>query len=97
MAKSQTGGGEPARTVTDAVEPAWQAGDIVLDSVGGIYQRAGAEDIADGWAWCEGAEAALNKFGGAYVPEGSVDEHKPVRPLTLLVRNGRPVQTIVNS
>ena len=97
MAESLTGGGEIERAAADPLELAWQSGDIVLDRVGGIYQRASAEDIADGWAWCEGAESALDKFGGTYVPEGSVDEHLPARPLTLLVRDGRPVQTIVNS
>ncbi|MEN4464155.1 hypothetical protein VXE65_19130 [Mycolicibacterium conceptionense] len=91
MAEPLTGAGETQQGATGESEPAWQAGDIVLDSAGGIYQRASAEDIADGWAWCEGAEAALDKFGRTYVPEGSVDEHKPVRPLTLVVRDGRPV------
>lgn len=36
-------------------------------------------------------------FGGAHVPEGGLDELEPIRPLTLLVREGRAVSGQVPS
>lgn len=82
---------------THAVEPPWRPGDIIIDNKGEIFQRAGERDVADGWCWRQGAECALRSDGRTAVPEGTVAEHYPTRPLILLTRDGRPVHTIINS
>ena len=88
---------EIERSAMHSVEPAWRPGDIVIDRNGDIFQRAGGDDAARGWPWHDGAEQALYRDGRTYIPDGAVDEHAPERPLTLLVRDGQPVTTIVNS
>ncbi|MEU7802558.1 hypothetical protein AB0B10_25190 [Micromonospora arborensis] len=79
--------------VTGDVLPAdehWQTGDIVLDANRALYCRAHDEDIAQGWPWAYAHGHAPRREGG-YVPEGGIEETGPVRPLTLLLRDGQPV------
>ncbi|GIF75662.1 hypothetical protein [Asanoa siamensis] len=75
-----------------AAEEHWETGDIVLAADRSLWCRAHHDDIAQGWPWAYAAEYAPRRSGGS-VPEGAVEEHVPVRPLTLLLRDGRPVIT----
>jgi hypothetical protein len=55
----------------------WQSGDVVLDAGGDVWKRT-----ADGlawWWWC------------GCRPRGAYDDATPIRPLRLLVRDGKPV------
>lgn len=58
----------------------WRTGDLVIADDGQLWQRANEESVAEGWPWAppEGSE-------------GSMHESHPPRPLTLLVRDGKPV------
>lgn len=69
----------------------WQPGDIVLDADGGLFTRAGAEDQARGRPWGYPGDRARLVTGETRLPEGSLPETAPARPLTLLVRDGQPV------
>ncbi|MCX4750962.1 hypothetical protein OG455_41510 [Kitasatospora sp. NBC_01287] len=62
----------------------WQPGDLVLAADGHLWVRAYPEDVEKGWPWAHSAETV-----GA--GSGAVEEDYPVRPLTLLVRDGRAV------
>lgn len=87
---------EPCRACQPAPgEPAeeWQHGDVVLDARGHIWTRAHPDDQAQGWPWASGAEATVSHCGQPYSSEGGRSEDAPVRPLTLLVRNGRAAHT----
>ncbi|MFD4830163.1 helix-turn-helix transcriptional regulator [Streptomyces uncialis] len=67
---------------------AWQPGDVVLDGAGNIRVRTDHPH----WVWGypnEGATRAPD--GRPSFPSGSLSEEEVVRPLTLLVRDGRPV------
>ncbi|MEU8360132.1 hypothetical protein AB0C27_29385 [Nonomuraea sp. NPDC048882] len=69
----------------------WQPGDLVVDADGALFTRAGAgEDAERGLPWGRPAEVTRRDDGGVHVPEGVVAESVPVRPLTLLLRDGRP-------
>ncbi|MDP9868111.1 MULTISPECIES: hypothetical protein [Streptosporangium] len=68
----------------------WQPGDLVLDAAGGLFTRAGRADEAEGRPWGYPADQARLVTGETHVPEGSVPETAPARPLTLLARDGRP-------
>ncbi|MGI5216289.1 hypothetical protein [Nocardia sp. CA-290969] len=72
----------------------WQHGDVVIDDTGYIWQRADDADVARGWPWAHGATVTV-RDGHPISGEGAVEESAPVRPLTLLVRDGKPVNTIV--
>ncbi|TLF96837.1 hypothetical protein FEK35_27500 [Nocardia cyriacigeorgica] len=85
---------EVERTAEDGAP--WQYGDVVIDDTGYIWSRADDEDVARGWPWAHGATQTV-RAGHPIAGEGSVEESAPVRPLTLLVRNGKPVNTIVVS
>ncbi|MEU1813212.1 hypothetical protein [Micromonospora aurantiaca (nom. illeg.)] len=79
--------------VTGDVLPAdehWQTGDIVLAADRALWCRARDEDIAQGWPWAYAGDHAPRSVGD-HLPEGAVEEQRPVRPLTLLLRDGRPV------
>lgn len=67
----------------------WVAGDVVLAADGGLWVRAAAHDVAQGWPWayCHGDAP---QTGRTPPPEGAVEEGYPVRPLVLLIREGRP-------
>lgn len=58
----------------------WRTGDLILDAAGGLFQRADEDQVAEGWPW-----------GYAESSSGSVEEGHPRRPLTLLVRDGKPI------
>lgn len=69
----------------------WEPGDIVLDSNGSIYCRSNdTSEQERQWPWHVGCQYAPVR-GETPLPEGSVDEDHPVRPITLLVRNGHRV------
>ena len=76
-------------------EPVWEAGDVVLDAVADVYQRADDQSVAQGWPWHQGVDSAYDlRHNVPAAPEGGLSEDAPVRPLTLLVRRGKAVQTI---
>jgi len=58
----------------------WRTGDLIFDANGDLFQRADEDQVAQGWPW-----------GSAESRSGSVDEAHPRRPVTLLVRDGRPI------
>lgn len=58
----------------------WRPGDLIFDARGRLFQRADEDQAAEGWPW-----------GSAESRSGSVEEEYPQRPVTLLVRDGRPV------
>jgi hypothetical protein len=62
----------------------WQPGDVVLDAQGDLWTRSAQHDVDQGWPW------AYTYGSGRSVPEGSVSESCPARPLTLLIRGGKP-------
>lgn len=68
----------------------WLTGDVALAADGGLWVRAAAHDIEEGWPWayCHGYAP---QTGTTPPPEGAVEEGEPVRPLILLVRDGHPV------
>ncbi|MFE2941128.1 hypothetical protein ACFXKG_18995 [Streptomyces sp. NPDC059255] len=79
-------------TQTDPM--AWKPGDVVMAVNGGIWVRSDHPR----WVWDYPSEAmSMPAPGRPHVPEGAVEEHDPLvhRPLLLLIRDGRPVQTIV--
>lgn len=66
----------------------WRPGDVVLDADGRIRVRSAHVK----WVWDSPGEGdTRSQFGGAYVPEGGLEELEPIRPLTLLVREGQAV------
>lgn len=67
----------------------WQAGDVVLDAKSALWCRARPEHVTQGWPW--GYSGGQAPRPGDHVPTGAVEEHVPVRPLTLLVRDGQLV------
>lgn len=84
---------EPTRVSSPATRDAypeerWEPGDLVIAADKGLWVRASEEDTAKGWPWGYPYESA------GYPSTGAVEEGHPVRPLTLLVRRGRPVTTI---
>lgn len=58
----------------------WRRGDMVVDNAGQVFWRADARSVAEGWPWAHSESA-----------DGAVAEDAPRRPLTLLVRDGKPV------
>ncbi|MER6513515.1 hypothetical protein ABT158_42360 [Nonomuraea sp. NPDC001636] len=68
----------------------WQPGDLVVDADGGLFTRASAQDEADGVPWGRPRHAARHADGSIHVPAGEAGEQVPARPLTLLLRDGRP-------
>jgi hypothetical protein len=80
---------EPPRSAMSEGER-WLPGDVVLAADRSLWCRAQEHDLAQGWPWayCDG----MAPKDGIGCPSGSVNEDYPVRPLTLLVRNGRPVR-----
>ncbi|MET9204092.1 hypothetical protein ABZW38_02820 [Streptomyces bacillaris] len=66
----------------------WRPGDVVLDAKGTIRVRSDDPH----WVWDYPNEGnTLDAFGELVVPGGAVEEEYAVRPLTLLVRDGRAV------
>lgn len=80
------------RPASRAVMEEWQPGDVVIDNRGNLYSRASEDDADQGFPWGYVSGATRTADGQAWVPEGSLEEGFPVRPLTLLVREGRPVR-----
>ncbi|MGN9786943.1 hypothetical protein ACTMTF_36355 [Nonomuraea sp. ZG12] len=96
------GGGNPAPGGTSVPAPVvpgvvaawpeqWQPGDLVIDIRGRMFVRASGEDEGFGRPWGYPRHDTLDMSGRPVVPEGAVEEHEPIRPLTLLVRHGRPL------
>jgi hypothetical protein len=69
----------------------WQPGDLVVDAEGGLFTRASAQDQDSGRPWGHPSDVTRRRDGSTHVPEGEVGETVPVRPLTLLLRDGQPV------
>lgn len=73
----------------------WQPGDIVADAEGQLWTRCSRYYWDQGWPWHESADHLVaptregNLPGG---PEGAREEEAPVRPLTLVARNGKLVR-----
>lgn len=71
----------------------WKPGDWVIDAVGAVWVRADEDGAAQGWPWGYPPETARRTVqGGTFIttPSGAVEESKPARPLTLLIRDGQP-------
>ncbi|MFR9675876.1 hypothetical protein [Streptomyces sp. TR02-1] len=86
----------PAEPLLQRQEAAWEWGDVVLDSEGSVWQRASPDDQEQGWPWRHGADITYDFVHVLpVVSEGSHREDDPARPLTLLVRQGRPVGMVV--
>lgn len=81
---------EPCRSSRSTASAAenWQHGDVVLAADGRIWARAHPDDQAQGWPWTSGAKVTVSQ-GQPYASAGGRSEGTPVRPLALLVRNGR--------
>ncbi|MFB8290626.1 hypothetical protein [Kitasatospora purpeofusca] len=71
-------------------EGGFRPGDLVLDGEGGLYVRASAEDEKRGWPWAYASDSGV-PLESEQPNEGTLGEDHPKRPLTLLVRGGRPV------
>ncbi|WP_049576844.1 hypothetical protein [Nonomuraea sp. SBT364] len=69
----------------------WQPGDLVIDVRGRVFVRASGQDERVGRPWGYPRPDTLDVSGRPVVPEGAVGEQEPIRPLTLLVRHGRPL------
>lgn len=69
----------------------WQPGDWVLDAAGAVWVRS--KDPR--WVWGYASENAWTRHPHpgsprvVEIPSGSVEEYDAVRPLTLLIRDGR--------
>lgn len=71
----------------------WRPGDWVLDAAGAVWVRASAADTEAGrpWARPPGTARRVRRDDVVVtVPSGKVAEDRPVRPLTLLIRDGLP-------
>lgn len=87
-----TGTALPAIRPATYPEEKWYAGDLVLDAAGILWIRSSDQGVAEGWPW--------SYTGGwhpcdLHAPGGDRPEEEAVRPLTLLVRGGKPVRTII--
>lgn len=69
----------------------WQPGDLVLDAEGSLFTRAGLADQAGGRPWGYPDNRTRRLTGEPFIPEGIATEDFPVRPLTLMLRDGRPI------
>lgn len=77
---------EIARPTPLTDDPAWRPGDVVIDARGAIRVRSDHPH----WVWGYPDEGEPGQ-----IPEGSLAEDEVQRPLTLLVRDGKPLTTIV--
>jgi hypothetical protein len=66
----------------------WQPGDVVLTAAGDILTRAHGDSAAEGWPWSVGAQYVHLPGTG---PSGGWSDDQATRPLTLLMRGGRPL------
>lgn len=66
----------------------WEPGDVVRAHDGGLWCRAEQHDIDAGWPWGY-CPSYVPGVVANDVPEGSVEESRPVRPLHLVFRNGQ--------
>ncbi|MFC7344864.1 hypothetical protein [Saccharopolyspora griseoalba] len=71
-----------------SMHPVWQPGDVVFDAAGNLRVRS--DDPR--WPWAYPPEGPTrDASGGAYVPEGALEDNEVPRPLVLLVRGGQVV------
>ncbi|MFF3249768.1 hypothetical protein ACFYWP_01890 [Actinacidiphila glaucinigra] len=71
-----------------SLDSTWKPGDVVLDAEGNLRVRSEHPK----WVWDYPNEGSLrDRFGHLTFPEGGLEEKDVPRPLTLLVREGRPV------
>lgn len=87
--------GEEMPFLPDAEAYAWQPGDWVIDAAGAVWVRASEADAADGRPWGKPLAAARRQRGTrsvVVVPSGRTGSDSVAEPLTLLVRDGYPVQ-----
>jgi hypothetical protein len=79
-------------TTPDDVLP-WQPGDIVLDATGYLFQRADPARTPDPLrVWGDVNDGRVTR-----PVKGKIEDDCPERPLTLLVRDGKPVGGLVVS
>lgn len=72
-------------TSLDAV---WKPGDVVLDDAGNIRVRSNHPK----WVWDYPSSGDTRSYsGGPEIPDGALEDKDAVRPLILLVRDGRAV------
>jgi hypothetical protein len=65
----------------------WRPGDVILSADGHLYVRVREEHTVGGmWPWHEGVGEAV-----ANTVEGSAADADVTFPVTLLIRDGRPV------
>jgi hypothetical protein len=71
-----------------SLDSTWRPGDIVLDADGNLRVRSDHPR----WVWDYPNEGGTrDALGRLAVPEGALEEHDVLRPLTLLVRDGQAV------
>jgi hypothetical protein len=71
---------------SDGVLP-WRPGDVILSADGHLYVRAREERTVGGmWPWHEGVGEVV-----ANTVEGGTADADVKHPVTLLIRDGRPV------
>lgn len=80
-------------TSPKAVLP-WQPGDVILSADRRLFIRSGDGSTGGGrWPWHEGVEYV--PAGGPGGPEGGTPDEDVRRPVTLLIRAGRPLGGVV--
>jgi len=70
-----------------SLDETWRPGDVVFDAQGDIWVRSDHPK----WVWSYPGGSTRSSHGGPVVPDGSVEEAAPCRPLVLLVRDGQAV------
>ncbi|MDG4756549.1 hypothetical protein [Micromonospora sp. WMMD710] len=70
----------------------WLGNDLVIDARSRLWVRADRGNIAQGWSWAYAPDGDPMKLSSLPGPEGSVAEGDPVRPLVILVSEGRRVR-----
>jgi hypothetical protein len=68
----------------------YQPGDVIADADGWIWTRGTQSSIREGLGWSFGLKY-LPVPGVREPPEGHATDLAPTPPLTLLIRDGRPV------
>jgi len=72
----------------------WRPGDVILSADQRLFIRAHEGWTGNGrWPWHEGADSAPTN--GYEAPEGGTEDADVQRPVTLLIRGGRPLGGVV--
>jgi hypothetical protein len=76
--------------MTEAAVLPWQPGDVILAADSLLYVRADPERNMDGdrpWAYC----GSFVGWHPVALPEGIVEDRQVTRPVTLVIRGGKPL------